>query len=461
MLKTRSLTQRLTWLYIAVSSLVLLGFGSLVALAISQHFAELDQQYLADKLHVIQNIHAHDPHHTANALHPIVDGHHGLSVQLYQQGKLIYQSAPQPAAIGLHPLPLDTLFSLSEQGENYHGLCVANTQNAQSETLPSSVRCALLNTRHHQHFMDWLLMVLGLFIVAAAAVAGVLGWWATRRGLAPLHDIKQQLQHITAQRLDVTLTVDSVPAEMTDLVNSLNGLLWRLQHDFQRLSEFSSDLAHELRTPLSNLLTETQVAISQARSADSYRQTLASNAEEFERLARMVSDMLFLAKTEHGLSLPSCVPLPLETEVHALFEFYEALAEEKNVLLQCDGQLTIEGDKLMLRRALSNLLSNALRYAPAGGWIRVEMTSDAEGGSLQVSNNGPAIAVDDLPRLFDRFFRADKSRLHSEGSGLGLAITRSIVELHGGTISATSTPTHTSFRLFFPRKTPSKPHASK
>lgn len=106
----------------------------------------------------------------------------------------------------------------------------------------------------------------------------------------------------------------------------------------------------------------------------------------------------------------------------------------------------------MLRRALSNLLSNALRYAPAGGWIRVEMTSDAEGGSLQVSNNGPAIAADDLPRLFDRFFRADKSRLHSEGSGLGLAITRSIVELHGGTISATSTPTHTSFRVFFPRK---------
>lgn len=458
MLKTRSLTRRLTWLYIAVSSLVLLGFGSLVALAISRHFAELDQQYLADKLHVIQNIHAHDPHHTAEALHPIVDGHHGLSVQLYQQGKLIYQSAPQPAAIDLHPLPLGTLFSLSEQGEDYHGLCLADEQ---SNTAPSPIRCAVLNTRHHQHFMDWLVMVLGLSTLVAAGVAGVLGWWATRRGLAPLRQIKQQLQHITAQRLDVALTVDSVPAEMADLVNSLNGLLWRLQHDFQRLSEFSSDLAHELRTPLSNLLTETQVAISQPRSADSYRQTLASNAEEFERLARMVSDMLFLAKTEHGLSLPSCVPLPLETEVHALFEFYEALAEEKNVLLQCDGQLIIEGDKLMLRRALSNLLSNALRYAPAGGWIRVEMTSDAEGGSLQVSNNGPAIAEEDLPRLFDRFFRADKSRLHSEGSGLGLAITRSIVELHGGTISATSTPTHTCFLLFFPRKTPSKQHAAK
>ena len=458
MLIRRSLTQRLTGLYIAVSSLVLLGFGALVAVAISRHFAELDQQYLADKLHVIQNIHAHDPHHTAEALHPIVDGHHGLSVQLYQQGKLIYQSSPQPAAIDLHPLPLGTLFSLSEQGEDYHGLCLADEQ---SKTTPSPIRCAVLNTRHHQHFMDWLVMVLGLSTLVAAGVAGVLGWWATRRGLAPLRQIKQQLQHITAQRLDVALTVDSVPAEMADLVNSLNGLLWRLQHDFQRLSEFSSDLAHELRTPLSNLLTETQVAISQPRSADSYRRTLASNAEEFERLARMVSDMLFLAKTEHGLSLPSCVSLQLEAEVHALFEFYEALAEERNVALQCHGQLTMTGDKLMLRRALSNLLSNALRYAPAGGWIRVEMENDAEGGRLQVSNNGPAIAEEDLPRLFDRFFRADKSRLHSEGSGLGLAITRSIVELHGGTISATSTPTHTCFLLFFPRKTPSKQHAAK
>lgn len=171
---------------------------------------------------------------------------------------------------------------------------------------------------------------------------------------------------ITAQRLDERMPTQEFPVEMADLATTLNEMLRRLKEEFDRLSEFSSDLAHELRTPINNLMTQTQVTLSQARSSEEYQDILASNAEEYQRLARMVADMLFLAKADHGLILPSTERIAVHDEAQALFDFYEALAEEKRVRLQLIGTAEITGDRLMLRRALSNLLSNAVRYTPLG-----------------------------------------------------------------------------------------------
>lgn len=161
--------------------------------------------------------------------------------------------------------------------------------------------------------------------------------------------------------------------EMADLATTLNEMLRRLKEEFDRLSEFSSDLAHELRTPINNLMTQTQVTLSQARSSEEYQDILASNAEEYQRLARMVADMLFLAKADHGLILPSTERIAVHDEAQALFDFYEALAEEKQVRLQLIGTAEITGDRLMLRRALSNLLSNAIRYTPPGELVVVDI----------------------------------------------------------------------------------------
>jgi two-component system heavy metal sensor histidine kinase CusS len=215
--------------------------------------------------------------------------------------------------------------------------------------------------------------------------------------------------------------------------------------------DFSSDLAHELRTPLSNLLTQTQVALAQPRSADEYRDILASNAEEFERLAKMVSDMLFLAKTENGIDLPHRERIQLHQEVRALFDFYEAVADEKRIRLSLQGAADIEGDRLMIRRAISNLLSNALRHAHPGTVVEVVLSSQPGEVRLAVVNQGPIIAPSDLPRLFDRFYRADRSRAHpaSEGAGLGLAITQAIIASHGGTIQAESQSEATCFTAVF------------
>jgi two-component system heavy metal sensor histidine kinase CusS len=289
-------------------------------------------------------------------------------------------------------------------------------------------------------------------VTLAALLSGLLGWWVARTGLAPLRTMKARARAVTAHRLDERMPAEAVPIEMADLADSLNDMLGRLQNDFQRLSEFSSDLAHELRTPISNLMTQTQVALTQPRNADTYRDILASNAEEFQRLARMVSDMLLLAKAEHGLLLPSTEDISLAAEAQALFDFYEALADEKGVSLYLTGEGHVAGDRLMLRRAISNLLSNALRYTPTQGQVRIEIGATGELVTLSVENTGAVISPELLPHLFDRFFRADKSRAHPEtdGAGLGLSITRAIVQAHGGTASVSSSDGKTRFTLAFP-----------
>ncbi|MDF6445990.1 ATP-binding protein, partial [Escherichia coli] len=177
----------------------------------------------------------------------------------------------------------------------------------------------------------------------------------------------------------------------------LNAMLERLQDDFRRLSEFSSDLAHELRTPITNLMTQTHVVLSQPREAAKYRDVLASNAEELLRLGRMVSDMLYLAKMEHGITLPNEESIHVGDEARALFDFYDALAEDKGVQLRLQGDASIVGDRLMLRRALSNLLSNALRYTPSGKAIVIKACEQDGGATIVVENQGEGIDPELLP----------------------------------------------------------------
>jgi two-component system heavy metal sensor histidine kinase CusS len=304
---------------------------------------------------------------------------------------------------------------------------------------------------HHQAYMQEFLHTLWWFVAGAALLTGVLGWAAVRRGLAPLRAMRRQAQGVTAQQLSQRLPVDTIPRELAELAQSLNDMLARLEEAFQRLTDFSSDIAHELRTPVSNLLTQTQVTLSRARSADDYRQILESNAEEFERMARMISDMLLLAKSDHGLALLQREVLQLANEVRALFDYFDAVAEEKNVSLRLLGDGTVSADRLMLRRALGNLLSNALRHADPGSTVTVRLQMLEHGVEISVANQGEAIALEHLVRVFDRFFRVDPARQRSsEGTGLGLAITQSIVQAHGGTISAASVNGVTTFTIFLP-----------
>jgi two-component system heavy metal sensor histidine kinase CusS len=315
---------------------------------------------------------------------------------------------------------------------------------------------------HHQIYMRSFLQTLWLFVAGAALLTGLLGWAAVRRGLAPLRAMREQAQGVNAQQLDQRLAVTSVPLELAELAQSLNDMLARLQDAFMRLSDFSSDIAHELRTPVSNLMTQTQVALSKARSADEYRGILESNAEEFEHMARMISDMLLLAKAQNGLVIPHREQIDLAAEMRALFDYYDAVAAEKNLHLILEGAGAVSADRLMLRRALGNLLSNAVRHSGVGTRLRVNIGNRADAVSIAIENTGDTIAPEYLERVFDRFFRVDPSRQRSgEGTGLGLAITRSIVLAHGGTIAVESALGVTIFTIELPKTTDQPVHVKR
>ena len=451
MLGRLPLTARLTAFYALVSATVLVGLAILVAFATDRHFVELDQDYLQDKIGLVQKIVAESPSQDllSSRLDELLGSHHGLFVDLRQGDRVVYggKSMVFPTAMALlGTSPTDWTL----HGQTLRGLSARIDATSSPSSAPMQLRIAL-DTGHHVHFMRSLHQTLAFYSLGGILVSGMLGWWAARRGLAPLHIMKEQAMRVTAQKLDQRMPVESVPVEFADLADSLNTMLARLQADFSRLQEFSSDLAHELRTPINNLLTQTQVSLAQKRDAEAYRDILASNAEEFQRLARMVSDMLFLAKTEHGLELPNPEVIALHQEALELVDFYDAVADEKRIRVKIMGKAEVMGDRLMVRRAIGNLLSNALRYSPAAAEVVVAIEGMPGGATLSITNSGIAIEPDVLPRLFDRFFRVEKSRSHqeSDGTGLGLSITQAIMAAHGGSVSVTSDEGRTTFCLKF------------
>ena len=313
-----------------------------------------------------------------------------------------------------------------------------------------------IDMEFHLQFLQIFRRSLWLIMTLAGIATLVAAWFGVHQGHAPLRSLSDKMAHIQADQLHIRLDRATVPAELQVLVDSFNNMIGRLEDSFTRLSNFSADIAHELRTPLTSLITQTQVGLSKARSPDEYRELLYSSLEEQERLAKMVNDMLWLAKSDHGLLKPVHEPLDLEREVRDLFDFFGALAEDKHVHLLLSGEVPIiYGDRAMLRRAVSNLLSNAIRHTPTGKEIEIQLVAHPGNEvSLSVHNPGPEIPDEHLTHIFNRFYRADPSRTRqSEGAGLGLAITRSIVEAHGGRVEAASTPAVTTFTLWLPLAT--------
>ena len=455
-----SLTTRLTVLFSLSSAVLLLGLAGLILSAMDSHFADEDYALLRDNLRVIERSLATgaspQPGHAGPSEHagdPYAH-HAGVLVHLREADGHTRYATPDfdfTAALAARPVHEEGEDRLAWQqaGKRYRGLRAAVPAGDAAQ--PIGVILAM-DTDIHEHFLRAFRRSLVLYVALAVLASGLFGWWAARRGLSPLRAMASRAKAVTGDKLDQRMPVEAVPDEMASLAADLNAMLARLQDDFRRLSEFSSDLAHELRTPLTNLMTQTQVALSQPRDAARYRDVLASNVEELQRLSRMVSDMLYLAKMEHGLDLPHKESTSIGTEVLALFEFYEALAEDKGIALRLVGDARIDGDRLMLRRALSNLLSNALRYTPERGSVVVTVTRQAGEVEVAVENDGPGIAPELLPSLFDRFFRGDKSRARpeSETVGLGLSITRAIVAAHGGSISVRSEAGTTRFTMQFP-----------
>jgi two-component system heavy metal sensor histidine kinase CusS len=291
----------------------------------------------------------------------------------------------------------------------------------------------------------WLAMSVG------ALLAFAFGWWVSQRGLHPVRLLAKRAAGIDVQHLHLRLDEFNELNELKVLCNALNQMLARLEDGFAQLSRFSEDLAHEMRTPLGNLMGHTQQTLRRSRSIEDYQNLLVSNQEEYERLARMIDSMLFLARTEQPNACVKFEQINLHDLIEQLCEYFEGVAQERDVQLINQAQDQLLGDPGLIRRALANLLANALRYATPTSAVTISSRVLEHRLDITVHNHGEPIAAEHLPRLFERFYRCDPSRNQPDDSGgLGLAIVRSIMQLHGGRITVDSTDAGTSFHLEFP-----------
>lgn len=290
-----------------------------------------------------------------------------------------------------------------------------------------------------------------LALGAGAWLAFFLGWLVSQSGLRPVRKLAAQAAEIDVRHLHVRLDDFGSTAELKALSRALNQMLARLEHGFAQLSRFCEDLAHELRTPLTNLLGQTQQLLARKREPEEYQNLLVSNLEEYERLARMIESMLLLARCEQPTAVLTKERVDLHHLAEQLCDYFEGMAEDRGIQLinGCHGQL--EAEPLLLRRALANLIANALRYGAAGKAVRINSTSGASALEISVHNHGEPIAAEHLPHLFERFYRCDPSRHQPDDSGgLGLAIVRSIMHAHGGEANVSSDKDGTTFTLRFP-----------
>lgn len=278
--------------------------------------------------------------------------------------------------------------------------------------------------------------------LAAAAIIGAVAvsfgcFWLVSRGLAPLHHLVDQTRLLSASQLDKRLDGSAQPLELQPLIEQFNALLARLDQAYHRVEGFNADVAHELNTPLASLISSCELALRKSRSADELRELLASNLEDLQRIAGIVKDMLFLSLADRGSAARRSALPSLAALAGAVVEFHEPALHEAALRAEVRGDAAGSFDASLLRRALSNLLGNATRYASPGSVVQVliEQTEHTPAGEARITviNHGPDIAPAHLPRLFDRFYRADPARANAVvNHGLGLSIVAAIASMHGG-----------------------------
>lgn len=451
-----SLTTRLSFMFMLVVSAVLTVAGLSFNYLCQQHFNSLDQQTLLEKLQTSQSILGTLPSIGAfDELMPQLQALLGTNQDLTAvisdgSGKVLFA---HPAAMNIPELFRDAashqVWDWQNQKQMFRGMTTQVTVAGQAKPMTVMIALDVTDNMFLFETLKWWLWI-GLLI--CAVVCAGLGWIVAHRGLRPLEQVTRAAASISANSLKERIPIASIPAELRQLVSSFNAMLARLDDAFGRLSNYSADIAHELRTPVSNLMTHTEVVLSKKRNVEDYEENLYSNLEDFKRMSRMIDDMLFLAKADNGLITPEREWVALEGVVDTLLEYYGLLADERGIELELSGSGSIQGDVLMLHRAISNLLSNALRYTPQGKTIRVQLSQNDNSTVLTVENPGETIPPEHLEKLFDRFYRVHPTRREGSQSnaGLGLAIIRSIIEAHQGRVWCTSANGRTAFHLEFP-----------
>ncbi len=289
--------------------------------------------------------------------------------------------------------------------------------------------------------LNRLLVIVGLFGVVSLAAGAVGAWWLARRIVSPLDQLTQAAEKITAQSLDQRLELVEASSELTRLSSVFNTMLDRLHNAFQRQIRFTADASHELRTPVAVILSQAEHTLSRPRTPEDYCSALETCVRASRRMKRLVDDLLLLARADSGRLDIRQEPLDLADVVRQSLAMLEPLATEKQIRLTAQLLTTrTVGDAARLGQVVTNLVTNALQYNHPDGNVFVTVHTRDSRAMLVVSDTGVGIPALDQPRLFERFFRADQARTHSEGqgTGLGLSIVSEIVAAHHGTIEVTS-----------------------
>ena len=301
---------------------------------------------------------------------------------------------------------------------------------------------AAMDRSHEEKLLEDYRRNLWIVLSVALIVCSFGGYFLIRKAVRPVRNIAAAASRIRSSTLDERIAVDGMPAELRILADSFNEMLDRLESSFDRLSQFSADIAHELRTPLNNLRGEAEVALTRPRTLDEYRDVIGSSLEEFGKLSRMIDSLLFLARAENPATQINREPVNVGIELERLREYYEATAAEAKIQLTvaCPANVVAQLDKSLLQRAVGNLVENALAHTPPQGVVSLTALLVDDCLIIGVADTGHGIDPKHLPHLFDRFYRADRARRSRKTGnvGLGLAIVKGIAELHGGKVEITS-----------------------
>lgn len=463
-----SLAARLTFFISLATIIAFVAFTWIMLHSVEKHFAEQDASDLQQISTTLTNI-LKNPEITeqqkVEKLDNALAGYRNIFVLLQNAGnQTLYHSPGGPvltSALSTADFPqhLNTgkvfLWSggMPKNAEHMDNGMTHTTYRIIPNSVGPYTLLIALSIDFHLHYINELKNNLIMIASVISLMIIFIVLIAVHTGHQPLRNVSMKIKNITSENLDVRLDPDRVPIELKQLVMSFNHMIERIEDVFTRQANFSADIAHEIRTPITNLVTQTEIALSHRRTDKELEEVLYSNLEEYNRMTKMVSDMLFLAQADNNQLIPERVTLDLHAETIKVFEFFEAWAEEQEVGLRFEGHSSmVEGDPLMLRRVINNLLSNAIRYTPRGQSVTVRVNEQEDCVELTVENPGEPVAHEHLPRLFDRFYRVDPSRQRkSEGSGIGLAIVKSIVTAHHGKISVASDEVSTRFTISLPR----------
>jgi two-component system heavy metal sensor histidine kinase CusS len=456
--RPRSIASQLILLFTLATALLLAcGLGVFYSLVVRHAFAE-DNAVLADKISALSaDLHESGPGVFADELRGHYAGEHAAYWirMLDSQGRTSAETPGMDRLLSreIFPPPQKSESAVRDlkdyrRGSKLFSLVAVNEESGSQRYTLQVAQDRSSDERVERNFAVLFIIVLSGSVLASGLIAIVV----TKRGLRPLQEMTQSLERIGPTHLKERVTPTDWPRELKPLAIAFDDMLKRLDDSFTRLSQFSADLAHELRTPIANMLGEAQVALTRDRTAAEYRETIESTISECERLSRIVDNLLFVARVDAAREPIARKRFDARASVEKIAAFYQTIADDRHVTISCSGQGQLHADPDLFERAVGNLLDNALRFTPENGSIQIALSKRDAEFEVAVSDNGCGIAPEHLPRVFDRFYRAESSR-GSDGAGLGLSLVKSIAELHGGSATIKSEiGSGTTVTLRFPKQ---------